>query len=283
MIAAALRALGLALTALPLLASAPARAQPTYHFSPVNQYGVTTTAAYWNPIIRYVSDASGVKLELKIGRTSADTIAYVLAKEVEFSFNNHMFDPDREKLGWKVFGRRKAAPVHGQIVVAEDSPYTKLSQLAGQVVAFPGPEATVAYKFTYAQLLSQGVDVTVAFGGNHDGSFSQMFSGKAAAAGANSQLVSGYTHRTGKKFRVLWTSEPAYELALMASPAVPAKDAKAVERAFLAMATDPRGMEVIRSVSALVGLPPDSHFVASDGSEYGVYRRFYQAAPARLR
>jgi phosphonate transport system substrate-binding protein len=46
-----------------------------YRFSPVNQYGINLTAEYWNPIINYVSDQSGVKLQLRIARTSADTTA----------------------------------------------------------------------------------------------------------------------------------------------------------------------------------------------------------------
>jgi len=76
---------------------------------PVNQYGLELTARYWNPIIEYITAKSGVKLQLKIGRTSADTTAYVLANEVEFVFSNHLFSPDRDHLGWKVFGRRRNA------------------------------------------------------------------------------------------------------------------------------------------------------------------------------
>lgn len=76
-------------------ASAIAQADsPGYRFSPVNQYGINLTASYWNPIISYVSEKSGVRLNLKIGRTSADTTAYVLAQEVEFVFTNHLFSPE---------------------------------------------------------------------------------------------------------------------------------------------------------------------------------------------
>jgi len=90
--------------------------KPVYALSPVNQYDINLTAAYWNPIMQYVSEKSGVKLKLKIGRTSADTTAYVLAQEV----------------------------------------------------VFPGPEALVAYKFPYAHLLSQDIDVKGVFGGNQN-------------------------------------------------------------------------------------------------------------------
>ncbi|MBL8480886.1 MAG: phosphate/phosphite/phosphonate ABC transporter substrate-binding protein [Rhodocyclaceae bacterium] len=254
-----------------------------YHFSPVNQYGINLTAAYWNPIINYVTEKSGVKLVLKIGRTSADTTSYVLANEVEFVFTNHLFSPEREQLGWKVFGRRDTPPVHGQIIVADDSPVKKLQELTGHDVAFPGPEALIAYKFPYAHLLSQGVDVKVVFGGNQDGALAQLYSGKVKAVGGNSQLLEGYAKRESKKYRVLWSSEPLYDLALMASSNVPERDRKAVADAFLGMAKDARGREVLSTASAAVGLPVTTAFIPSSGTEYGAYRKFYQSAPTNLR
>ena len=257
--------------------------EAVYRFSPVNQYDINLTAAYWNPIIQYVSDKSGVKLILKIGRTSADTTSFVLAQEVEFIFSNHLFSPEREKLGWKVFGRRQLPPVHGQVVVPADSPVTDLAQLRGQDVAFPGPEALVAYKMPYAQLLSKGVDVKVVFAGNQNAALAQLLAGKVKAVGGNSQLIEGYAKREGKKFRVLWSSEPVYDLALMVAAKVPDKDAKAVAAAFFGMHKDPVGKDILHEASLKVGLTADAYFMASDGSEYASYRKFYQTAPASLR
>ena len=273
----------LALAVLPLAIINPALGQSTYNFSPVNQYGIALTADYWNPIIRYVSDKSGIKLVLKIGRTSADTTSYVLAREVEFAFTNHLFSPERESLKWKTFGRRQTPAIQGQIVVPANSPITELAQLAGKEVAFPGPEALVAYKFPYAHLLSRNIKVTVVFGGNMDGAFAQLFSGRVQAVGANSQLTDGYVLRENQKVRVLWASEPVHDLALMVDPQVPEKDVKAVAEAFLGMAKDARGQDIIRKASELVGLPGGAYFIQSDGSEYGAYRRFYQSAPVNLR
>ncbi|MEI8304498.1 MAG: PhnD/SsuA/transferrin family substrate-binding protein [Burkholderiales bacterium] len=254
-----------------------------YRFSPVNQYGIELTARYWNPIIEHVSARSGVKLQLKIGRTSADTTAYVLANEVEFLFSNHMFSPEREQMGWRVFGRRQTPPIHSQIVVLASSPIQRLEELEGQQVAFPGPEATVAYKFSYAQLLKRNINVQVVFGGNMDGAFAQLLSGKVKAAGTHSQLAEGWSRRENQALRALWQSEPLHDLALMAARKVPEKDLQAVARAFLDMKTDPAGQRVLAQVSELVKLPPGTHFVASNGSEYGAYRAFYQSAPPSLR
>ncbi|MEI6028538.1 MAG: PhnD/SsuA/transferrin family substrate-binding protein [Betaproteobacteria bacterium] len=260
-----------------------AQSGAVYRFSPVNQYGIELTARYWNPIIEYVSSKSGVRLELKIGRTSADTTAYVLANEVEFIFSNHMFSPEREQLGWKVIARRQTAPIQSQIVVLAESPIQRLEQLEGQAVAFPGPEATVAYKFSYAQLLKRNINVQVVFGGNMDGAFAQLASGKAAAAGTHSQLSEGWSKRENRKVRALWNSEPLHDLAVMVARKVTQADAEAVGRAFAAMLADPTGQRVLAAAGDLVKLPPTAGFVASNGSEYGPYRQFFATAPAQLR
>ncbi|MCZ8077240.1 MAG: phosphate/phosphite/phosphonate ABC transporter substrate-binding protein [Paucibacter sp.] len=262
----------------------PASAQDSgYRFSPVNQASIALTADYWNPIIAYVSEKSGIKLSLKIGRTSADTTAYVLAQEVEFVFSNHLFSPDREKLGWRVIGRRLTPPIHGQLIVPADSPITDLAQLASKEIVYPGPEAFVSYKVPHAQLINRKIDAKPVFAGNTDGALAQLFSGKAAAAGVNSQLAENYARRESKKFRVLWSSEPLHDLALMAASKVPEKDVQAVARAFAGMHKDPKGQAILVEVSKHIGLTEEAYFILSDGSEYAPYRRFYQSAPAQLR
>ena len=263
---------------------APAHAEKAvYAFSPVNQYDINLTAAYWNPIIQYVSEKSGVTLKLKIGRTSADTTAYVLTQEVEFIFSNHLFSPDRDHLGWKVFGRRQMPPVRGQIVVPESSEITELAQLKDQEVVFAGPEALIGYKFPYSHLLSRGIDVKVVFGGNQNAALTQLFAGKAKAAGGNSQLIDGFASRENRKFRVLWSSQPLYDLALMASGKVPETDLKAVSNAFFGMHQDPAGKAILLEASLKVGMSSNAYFIPSSGAEYLAYRQFYQSAPTALR
>ena len=187
-----------------LLLLAPSlRAEPEYQFSPVNQSSIATVAAYWNPIVGYVSQKSGVKLSLKIGRTSADTTAYVLAQEVDFAFTNHLFSPERDPLGWKVLARRNTPPLHGQIVVPADSPINDIAQLKGLDVGLPGPRGLHSPTRPPMPDPASQVDVKVVFGGNMDGAFAQLFSGKVAAVGANSQLVEGYAKR-GQALQVLW-------------------------------------------------------------------------------
>ncbi|CAH0170949.1 hypothetical protein SRABI118_00992 [Massilia sp. Bi118] len=274
---------GLALLACVLSAGAAGAEPHSYNFSPVNQYNLKVSASFWNPIIRYVSEKSGVRLNLKLGRTSADTTSYVLAREVDFAFTNHLFSPDREKMGWTVFGRRDAPPVRAQIVVPADSKVASLAELAGGTVVFPGPEALIAYKAPYAELLRRNISVNPVFAGNMDAAFTQLFAGRARASGANSQLVETYGSRESKSFRVLWSSAPYNDLALMASPRVPAAEVRAVAQAFLNMRKDPEGRRILDAAAELVRSPQPLGFVAATDADYASYRAFYATAPISLR
>jgi ABC-type phosphate/phosphonate transport system substrate-binding protein len=263
-------------------AGQPATAR-LYNFSPVNQQSLQVSAGFWNPILAYVSAKSGVELNLRLGRTSADTTAHVLAQEVDFAFTNHLFSPERAKLGWRVFGRRDAPPIRAQIVTAADGPVKTLAELANQEVAFPGPEAFIAYKVPYAHLINAGVAVKVVFGGNMDGAFGQLFSGTVKAVGANSQLVEGFAQREKKLFHVLWSSGPFYDLALMASPRVPDADLQAVAKAFFDMHRDPEGRAILETARELIGAPAPVVFVPAVEADYQGYRQFYRTAPPQLR
>lgn len=267
-----------------LLLGSPAYAQQTvYRFSPVNQWDINKTAAYWNPIINYVSEKSGVKLELKIGRTSADTTAYVLAQEVEFVFSNHLFSPEREKLGWRVFGRRQPSEIKAVIVVPADSSIQTVADLKDKSIAFAGQEAFIGYKVPFAYLLSKDIKVNPMFGGNQNAAFQQMFSGRADAVGSNSALVDAYAAKEGKKFRVIWTSESYHDLALMASSNVKEADLKKVAKAFFQMTNDPAGKSILHEASVQVGMKQDGYFTPASQADFANYHRFYETAPVSLR
>lgn len=268
------------------LAAAPANAQApvaTYQFSPVNQHSLQLSASYWNPILEHVSQRSGVRLQLKLGRTSAETTALVLAGEADFAFTNHLFSPERAKLGWKVFGRRNAPAVSGQIIVPAESSIRTLADLADKDVAFPGPEALVAYKVTFAQLIERKVPARPVFAGNLDAAFSQLVSGRAAAMGTNSQMVAEYSARENRSFRVLWNSQPFSDLALMASPRVPEAHLQAVARAFLGMHRDPEGRQVLENAARVIQAKDPISFIAATDADYASYRDFYRTAPPALR
>ena len=163
-----------------------------YQFSPVSQYGIRVTAAYWNPIM--TTSRSGVQLRLEDQPHLGGHHRLRARPGVDFVFTNHLFSPGaRRSAARKVFGRRHDAAAARPDRRAGRFAHRHRSAAAGKEVAFPGPEATIATKFTYAQLLARKIEVMPVFAGNMDGAFVQLFAGKAAAVGANSQPRRGAT------------------------------------------------------------------------------------------
>jgi phosphonate transport system substrate-binding protein len=116
-----------------------------------------------------------------------------------------------------------------------------------------------------------------------DSALAQLVSGRVSAVGGNSQLLDGFSTRENRKLRVLWSSEPFFDLALMASPRVSPAQAQAVRDAFVGMKSDPAGRRVLENASKTVGMHETVGFVAADERDYANYVRFFENLPPNQR
>lgn len=258
-----------------------ARADSIYYFSVLNQRSPVLTAEYWNPILAYISKKSGVELRLRMGKTAPETTALTLRGEAQFAYTNHLFLPERVKLGWRVIARPDTDGIRGQIVVPLGSAATRLEDLAGQAVVFPSAEAFAGYKLPMEELMRRNVQVSVMFAGNQEGAIGQLKVGRALAAGVNEDVMAAFAARENFQYRVLWSSESFKDLPVMVSPVVPAEDAQAVARAFTNMKSDPEGWRILSGAAAVLKLGSPVGFLPSDDREYGNYREFFRTTVQR--
>ena len=272
-----IRRLALFLLALCVAPPLPAwQAGGPYPFGVLNHRSPTLTAEYWNPILAWVSARAGVPLTLKIARTANETTDMAVRGELAFVFTNHLFTPQRDRLGFTVIARQQGEGIRGQIVVPASSPVTRLEELAGQAVAFANPYAFVGYFVPYDALLKAGIEVRPVFAGTQEAAMGLLRHGKVAAAGVNHQVMADYARREGFAYRVLWQSQPYNDLAVMAHPAVPPQVREAVREALLALKTDPEGQKVLAAAAARLKLPAPRGFVAASDRDYDAYRSFFR-------
>jgi phosphonate transport system substrate-binding protein len=265
---------GLMLGALTL--SLASGAATPYAFGVLNQRSLQATAAYWNPILSYVSARSGVPLELHIGRTANETTDRVVAGKLDFAYTNHLFTPKRAQLGWRVLARQDSAGIRGQVVVLDASPFKTLAELAGKTVVFANPYGFTGYYVPMDALLRAGIKVVPQFAGNQEAAMGQMISGQVAAAGVNHQIMADFAQRRELKYRVLAESEPYFDLAVMASPRVSAADGEKVRQAFVGMTRDPEGKRILQQSAQALDLPKVRGFVAADDRDYSNYPVFFK-------
>jgi len=269
-----MRGIGVAL-ALMLSAACQAAPQIPYAFGVLNHRSLQATAAYWNPILNYVSTRSGVPLELHIGRTANETTDRVVAGQLDFAYTNHLFTPKRDRMGWRVLARQDSDGIRGQVVVLDSSPVRTLQGLANKTVAFANPYGFTGYYVPMDALLRAGIEVAPLFSGNQEAAMGHLLSGEVAAAGVNHQVMSAFAQRRQMKYRVLAESEPYFDLAVMASPRVSQADGEKVRQAFVGMVRDPEGQRVLQLAAQSLELTKARGFVAADDRDYRNYRNFF--------
>lgn len=249
--------------------------QTPFAFGVLNHRSLQATAAYWNPILNYVSARSGVPLELHIGRTANETTDRVVAGQLDFAYTNHLFTPKRDRLGWRVLARQDSEGIRGQVVVLDSSSVKSLQELAGKIVAFANPYGFTGYYVPMDGLQRAGVEVTPLFGGNQEAAMGHLLSGEVAAAGVNHQVMASFAQRRQITYRVLAESEPYFDLAVMASPRVSQADGEKVRQAFVGMSSDPEGQRVLQLAAQSLELLKARGFVAADDRDYRNYRNFF--------
>ena len=263
------------------LHSPGAAAQQAYAFNVLNQRSIALTAQYWNPILTHVSRKSGVPLELKLAKTSKEGDAIAEMGKYDFLYTNHFFTPERDRLGYKVIARPAGPGITSQIVVPQDSPIQSLEDLNGKEVAFVTPDAFAGYWLPMDALLKAKVNVKVVFSGNQEASSAQLKINKVAAAGVNSSIMARYGRRESFEYRALWTSDIYQDLCIMANPKVPGDKAAAVRAAFIDMAKDPEGRQVLQAGADLLKSTGELGFVAAEDRDYDNYRKFFRTTQVK--
>jgi len=276
MLLKAFKRAALALAAVVGMQSAALAADQALSFNVLTQRSIALTAQYWNPILVYVGQKSGVPLELKLTKTVKENNALAEKGAFDFLYTNHFFTPERDRLGYIVIARPAGPGIRSQIVVRSDSPYQTLHDLEGLEVAFVTPDAWAGYWLPMDALLKSKVTVKVVFAGNQEAASSQLSINKVAAAGVNSVILADYARREAFDYRPLWTSELYNDLCIMANPKVPKEKVAAVRRELIAMDKDPQGRKILETSAALLKSKGELGFVTANNRDYDNYRTFYR-------
>jgi phosphonate transport system substrate-binding protein len=264
-----LRCLSLVVAAVCAVLGNTSSASGPLNFGVLNQQSPALTAERWNPILHYVSSVSGVPLRLKMGPTVQETDAMMGRSEFDFVFTNHNFQSEYEAIGYKVIARWAGDPIRGVLAVQVDSPIQHLKELEAKRVAFPSPDAFVAYAVPLVALKKAGVRVEETFAGNQEGVLAQLKAKRVDAGAVNSRFLADYSEREHVRFRTIFVSDGYPDLAVVAHPRVPAETVEKVRQALLGMKDDPKAAPTLARLKF-------KGFDAATDRDYDGVRRTYR-------
>jgi len=237
-------------------------------FGVLNQQSPARTAERWNPIFKYLSEATGLQFQLKMGATVDETNAMMGRGEFDLAFTNHNFRREYDGT-YKVIARWAGKPIYGVIAVRADSPVLHLADLQGKRVAFPSKGAFVAYAVPTVALQAANVTVERVLAGNQEGALAQLKARQVEAAAVNSRFLTQYAAQQSLRYREVFISEGYSEMPVLAHPRLGKDQVAAIQKALLAMKTDPRAAAALEAAAS-------SGFEAASEHDYDNVRKIYQ-------
>ena len=222
---------------------------PTYVFGVVPQFKPAQLQKEWIPILDRISRETGIKLKLSIP-TSIPKFESELSKGTpDFAFMN----PYEAVLGNKDNGYiplvRDKKPLNGIVVVRKDSTYKKLSDLNGQIIGFPSPNAFGASLYIRAKLSEENpIKFTPKYLNNHNLVFKHVLLGHVAAGGTVNSALNDEEPEVRNQLTILYQTPDTAAHPIGAHPRVPEQVRKAVVNSLINMQQDIEGRAMLKEI-----------------------------------
>ena len=231
-------------------ASLGAFAAQTLTIAVVPQFSARQVFSNWTPLLKRVGDLAGVEFKLRFYDSIPLFEAGFLAGEPDLAYINpyHMVMA-KNAAGYQPIIRDDESRLSGILVVRKDSPVTKLSQLQGQRVAFPAPNAFGASLYMRALLAREAkVDIKPVYVKTHPNVYRHVLLGEAVAGGGVSRTLDDERNEVQTQLRVLYTTPNVYSHPIAVHPRVEPELAVRIQKAFLALAQDPANAELYKDI-----------------------------------
>jgi len=154
------------------------------HFGVVPQQSASKLAKIWRPILRHLSEETGLTFKFKTAPSIPVFEERVAAGSYDIAYMNpYHYTEFSKKPGYRAFAKAKNKSIRGIIVVRKDSKINQLSDFDQQTVAFPAPAAFAASVLPRAQFALDSIDVTPKYVSSHDSVYMSVARGVYVGGG----------------------------------------------------------------------------------------------------
>lgn len=212
----------------------------------VPQQSASRLAEDWGPLLAEVSRRSGVPLVFRTAPTIPDFEERLGQGSYDLAYMNpYHYVVFHAASGYRAFAKEKGRKLQGILVVRKDSPYNKLSDLAGKTVIFPAPAAFAASILPQAEFGRLKIPVKAKFVASHDSVYRAVSSGLHEAGGGIERTFEATPAEIRSTLRVIAETQPYTPHAFAAHPRVPAKVLARVQAAMLSLSDDEVGQRLL--------------------------------------
>lgn len=235
-------------------------------FAIVPQQSPRELAKRWGPIIQYISERSGVPLQFQTANSLTTYQQEMKAGVYDISFiNAYYYVAFSKEAGYKVFAQEKDAKFIGIMVVRKESTVQTIEELEGKQLAFPGPTA-VTSMLANTHFKTKNIRFSTHYVISMDSVYRAVAKGLFPAGLGETRTFGSMEPEIRDQLRILWSADPMPPFTFSAHPRVPAASLQKIQQAMLAMAEDPKGLELLKAINM-------KGFAAAQASEYESVRK----------
>ena len=222
----------------------------TLTFSVVPQQSASKLARLWTPILAYLSEKTGVKLQFTTAKNIPTFEKRLAEGRYDFAYMNpYHFTVFHRAPGYQAIARQKDKKIKGIVVVRKDSSLSNVSELSGENLAFPSPAAFAASVLPRAKLNRDNIHFQSSYVSSHDSVYLGVSRGVFPAGGGVMRTFNNTDPEVRKNLKVLWTTKTYTPHAIAAHPRVEQTTVERIRAALLGMNDDPDGKALLKTIN----------------------------------
>lgn len=234
-----------------LLSQAIAEPMPegsySFGFPPVQS--AVEMAKRWTPILQYLTEKTGIQVRFQTAKDIETFHLQMREGGYDFAFIHPLHYLRFHKLSnYNAFAGEKDGETVSLILTRKDSNITELSQLHGQALAFPSPNAAAATLIPMQYLRTRDIAVTPKYVNSLDSVYLSVAKGLFVAGGGEARTLSAINPEIRDQIRILWTSDPTPSFIFAAHGRVSPAVVKKIQAAMDEMGTQKQGMDLLKAI-----------------------------------
>jgi len=229
--------------------------QTSYSFGVVPQQSAKRLATLWGPLLSYLSDKTGLKLQFKTAKNIPTFEKRLANGEYDFAYMNpYHFIVFNNNPGYKALAVRKNQGISGIVVAQKGGDIKTLKMLDNKTLAFPSPAAFAASILPQAELNKRGINFSPKYVSSHDSVYLAVAKGLMPAGGGVKRTLNNTPVKVREQLEIIWTSKKHTPHAFAAHPRVDGTTQQILQNALTNMHQDAEGKKLLLSLKIKNGL-----------------------------
>jgi len=219
-------------------------------FGVVPQQNASKLAKIWRPILRHISEETGLKFQFRTAPSIPEFEERVAAGRYDIAYMNpYHYTEFSKNPGYRAFAKAKNKSIRGIIVVRKDSKINKLSDFDQKTMAFPAPAAFAASVLPRAQFALNNIEVTPKYVSSHDSVYISVARGIYVGGGGVKRTLATVSPEIRDQLKVLWTTEPFTSHPLAAHPRLAEEKVNLLAKAMLNIENSEKGRALLKQLA----------------------------------